>query len=83
MPKLIRGQPLIYERAEGVVYARYRDPPFNLLPRWVIGGEPGAIERSEGYLSYAEYKECVKLSKRVPVLKDQLEKLIITYDLTK
>ena len=25
--KMIPGQPLIYERANGVVYARYRDPP--------------------------------------------------------
>ena len=30
--------PLIYESANGVTYARYRDPSHNQLPRWVIGG---------------------------------------------
>lgn len=44
MDKLIPGQSLIYERANGVVYARYRDPPHNSIPRWVVGGEPEAVE---------------------------------------
>lgn len=38
--KLIPGEALVYERANGVVYARYRDPPHNKLPRWVVGGDP-------------------------------------------
>ena len=38
--RLIPGEALIYERANGVVYARYRDPPHNKLPRWVVGGDP-------------------------------------------
>ena len=44
MDKLIPGESLIYERANGVVYARYRDPPHNSIPRWVVGGEPEAVE---------------------------------------
>jgi len=38
--KLIPGEALIYERAAGIVYARYRDPPHNLKPRWIVGGDP-------------------------------------------
>ena len=38
--ELIPGEALIYERANGIVYARYRDPPHNTKPRWIIGGDP-------------------------------------------
>lgn len=37
MGTLIPGQALIYERANGITYARYRDPPHNCIPRWAIG----------------------------------------------
>ena len=40
---LIPGQALIYERANGVTYARYRDPPHNMIEGWVVGGEPKAV----------------------------------------
>lgn len=40
---LIPGQSLIYERVDGVVYARYRDPPHNTIPRWIVGGDPDAL----------------------------------------
>jgi len=39
-PELIPNQALIYESVYGVVYARYRDPPYNEIPRWVVGGQP-------------------------------------------
>lgn len=39
-PKLIPGQHLIYEHANGVTYARYRDDPYRDIPRWPIGGQP-------------------------------------------
>ena len=38
--ELIPGEALIYERANNIVYARYRDPPHNTKPRWIIGGDP-------------------------------------------
>ena len=41
---LIPGQSLIYERVDGVVYARYRDPPHNTIPRWIVGGDPDALD---------------------------------------
>jgi len=40
MAELIPGAELIYERSNGVTYARYRDPPHNKIPRWPIGGKP-------------------------------------------
>ena len=43
MGDLIPGEPLIYTRSNGVVYARYRDPPHNTIPKWIIGGDPTAV----------------------------------------
>ena len=57
--KLIPNAALIYERADGVVYARYRDPPHNTQPRWIIGGDPGAVARAQGKL--LDYGEWMKL----------------------
>jgi len=38
---LVPGEALIYERGmNGIIYARYRDPPHNSLPRWIVGGAP-------------------------------------------
>ena len=36
--KMMPGEPLIYERANGVVYARYANKPE--MDRWIIGGDP-------------------------------------------
>ena len=46
---LIPGEALIYERANGVLYARYRDPPHNMIERWVVGGEPKAVAKTIGF----------------------------------
>ena len=48
MDKLIPGEPLIYERADGVVYARYRDKPE--IERWLVGGDPAGVARAQGKL---------------------------------
>jgi hypothetical protein len=78
--KLIEGAALIYERANGVVYARYRDPPNNLIPRWVIGGDPVAVAHAQGdLLSYVEWKELCELSLEYPTLKKLLDKVVVTY----
>lgn len=82
--KLIPGQPLIYERADGVVYARYRDPPYNKIDRWVVGGDPGAVARSQGeILEYIEWQNLCSMSLEYPTLKKQLDKLIQTYYIIK
>jgi hypothetical protein len=78
--KMIPGQSLIYERSDGVVYAHYRDPPHNTIPRWIIGGDPAGMARAQGdLLNYAEWQELCKLSLEYPTLKKLLDKLVTTY----
>lgn len=78
--KLIPDAVLIYERANGVVYARYRDAPHNTIPRWIIGGDPAAVAQSQDdLLSYHEWKELCELSLKYPTLKKLLDKVVITY----
>ena len=78
--KLIPGEALIYERSDGVVYARYRDPPHNNKPRWIIGGDPGGIARAQGSLiDYGEWKHLCELATQYPTLQIQLDKLVTTY----
>ena len=36
----IPGETLIYERAAGIVYARYMNPELRHIKRWIIGGDP-------------------------------------------
>jgi len=77
---MIPGEALIYERADGVVYARYRDPPHRDIPRWIIGGDPAGVARANGdLLSYAEWQEMVELSLKYPTLKKLLDQVVTTY----
>ena len=81
---LIPNQPLIYERANGVVYAKYRDAPHNNIPRWIIGGDPIAVAQARGeILSNAEIANIQLLAEEYPVLKEQLEQLRTTYYMIK
>ena len=80
MSRLIPNQPLIYERANGVVFARYRDPPHNTIPRWIVGGDPNAISRETGDLfSHAEWRHMLKLAQNHKVLKKQLDRILLMY----
>ena len=81
-PKLIPGEALIYERSNGVVYARYRDKPE--IPRWIIGGDPEAVNRAEGNLfSYSEWNDMMRLALKHPTLKKQMKKLLDIYYIVK
>ncbi len=78
--KMIPGQALIYERVDGVVYARYRDPPYNKKPRWIIGGDPAGVARAKGeFLSHSEWQDLCERSVNNPTLKKLLAKLVNTY----
>lgn len=80
--KLIPGEPLIYERANGVVYARYRDRPD--IKRWIVGGDPGAVARAQGdLLDYAEWQNLCELAQTNETLKKLLDKLVVTYYIIK
>jgi hypothetical protein len=84
MGQLIPGQTLIYERANGVVYARYRDPPNNRLPRWVIGGDPTAVAHAQGdLLTYSEWQELCTLAEEYPTIKKLLDKVVVAYYIVK
>lgn len=78
--KMIPGAALLYTRANGLVYAQYRDAPHNGEPRWVIGGDPGAYRKAQGdLLDYSEWTEVCKLAETNVTLKHLMDKLVITY----
>ena len=82
MGNLIPNEPLIYERSNGVVYARYRDKPE--IERWVIGGDPGAVARAQGkLLDYGESNHLCELAEIHPSLKKQLDRIVTTYYIIK
>jgi len=80
--KLIPNETLIYERSDGVVYARYQNKPE--IPRWIIGGDPGAVARAQGHLlDYSEWKNLCDVASKNKTLKKQMDKLITTYYIVK
>ena len=82
--KIIPNQPLVYERANGVVYARYRDPPNNTLPRWIVGGDPVAVGEAQGeLLAYSEWINLCEIALKNPTLKKQLDKTVELYYIIK
>lgn len=84
MGTLLPGEALIYERADGVVYARYRDPPHNTVPRWIVGGDPAAVARAQGdMLNYSDWQDLCRLADEYPTLKKQLDQLVTTYYIIK
>ena len=75
---------MLYTRANGVVYAQYRDPPHNTIPRWIIGGDPGAVAREQGdLLDYTEWQDLCKLAVSNPTLKKLMDNLVNTYYMVK
>ena len=85
VPDLIPGQALIYERANGVVYARYRDPPYNeMYERWIIGGDPEAVSRATGDMfSWSEWQDMIRLAETNHTLRTQMKKLLDIYYIVK
>jgi hypothetical protein len=80
--KLLPGEALIYERSDGVVYAHYRDKPE--IPRWIIGGDPGAVARAQGkLLDYGEWQNMCQLATQNTTLKKLMDKLVTTYYIVK
>jgi len=82
MSTLLPGEPLIYENANGVVYARYRDRPE--IARWIIGGDPDAVAKAKGQLlHWGEWDRLQQVANENPALKEQLDKTITLYYLIK
>jgi hypothetical protein len=78
---LIPGEALIYERSNGVVYARYRDRPE--IRRWIIGTDPGTSWKQGDMINYTEWQKLCELCETHPTLKKQMEKLVNTYYIIK
>ena len=79
---MIPNEALIYERSNGVVYARYRDKPE--IERWIIGGDPGAVAQANGqFVSDNEFRDICKLSLTNATIKEILDQLIVVYTLVK
>ena len=82
MGTILPGETLIYERADGVVYARYQNKPE--IPRWIIGGDPGAVARAQAeILDYSEWKNLCDMCEKYVTLKRQMDKLVTTYYMIK
>ena len=68
-----KDKPLIYESANGITYARYRDD--SSIPRWVIGGNikgwiPGTnIQCPEDWFEFKDVRPDFKLIMSNPKLK--------------
>ena len=82
MNKLIPGEALIYESADGVTYARYRDKPE--IQRWIVGGDPAGVARAQGkLLDYSEWLNLCEVAQTNNTLKKQLKNLVNTYYILK
>ena len=81
MGKLLPNEPLIYERANGVVFAFSTNPE---IERWVIGGDPGSVAKAQGeLLDYSEWKQMCEIAVTNPTLKKLMDKLVNTYYMIK
>jgi len=83
LSRLIPGQALIYERANNVVYARYRDPPHNKIPRWIIGGDPTSVAEAMGIIDYDTWKLIMMSAEKYPTIRKQLDKLMTVFNTVK
>ena len=82
MTRLIPGEELVYERSDGVVYARYRNKPE--INRWIVGGDPAGVARAQGdMLYYSEWQELCELAQEYPTIKKLLDQLVTTYYIVK
>lgn len=79
---LLPNEPLIYERADGVIYARYANKPE--IPRWIVGGDPDSVNKASGNLfSYSEWQDMMRIAESNITLKTQMKKLLDIYYIVK
>lgn len=70
---MITNEKLIYERVDGVVYARYANRPD--IPRWVIGWD----QTAGPLFNYSDWEDLTRLAETNIALKTQLDKLLNLY----
>lgn len=76
---LIPGEPLVYTRINGVVWAQYKNPPHNKLPKFIIGG----YNLKKLPLSLRDMEIICELAEENLMMKNALNNLIATYFLLK
>lgn len=80
MGDLVPGQALIYEKDDhGTVYARYRDPPYNTLPRWQVGSCSPVSDPEKRRLSYRDWDKLVRLAEQDEIFARQLDRTLLLY----
>ena len=88
MGDLVPGEVLIYERVADVVYAKYRDPPHNKIPRWILGGDNDSIDRAKAkaqgdLFTYQDWQDINEMAKTNKTLLVYLNKVLNIYLLSK
>jgi len=82
MGGLIPGEELIYERDGDTVYARYRNPPHNQRPRWIVGSSNAV---TEDYFfpppkhNVINWRHIEHVAEQNPTVKSHLDKLLTVY----
>jgi len=81
MGSLKPGATYIYERADGIIYAR----EFGKTKRTVVGYESGKEYDLSGPTKrmMSELNEVVRMCETDPVMKDMLDQLFVMYNLKK
>jgi len=59
-PNLIPGEKLIYERANGIIYARYAKPKYRHIGRWIIGGAVDGFIPGTGMPKPEEWRDFIQ-----------------------
>jgi len=79
MGSLIPGEELIYERDGSTVYARYRNPPHNQRPRWIVGGGGEDYFFPPPKHDAIDWQHIEHVAEQNPTVKAHLDKLLTVY----
>ena len=79
MGQLTPGATYIYEKADGVTYAR----EFGKIERTVIGIDVDAQASVDDIREKHLWDQILKAAKKNPALQDALERVIVVYELSK
>lgn len=71
---------LVFEKdGDNVVWARYRDPPHNSIPRWKVGTSNTLGQPVESKLSYRDFNNMQTLAKKNENFAQQFSKTLTLY----
>lgn len=70
---LIPNEVVVYSRDSGIIYASYRDAPYDRIPRWEAGTAP------EIHPTFEEWLEVRELVKQNALVRRQFDRLMMLY----